>query len=445
MVISLGLLALALVMGIWSPVGAFWATCAAIPLVFQPVSIGSANVSLLELGILVSVVGVTFDALFGKPITRFRRWLKAGRDRYVWLGAGLLIVAGAISLRFQPDRDHVQEALRTYRWVVLEGIAAFVAARFAIQRRGARPVVVAIVAPALAVAAIALADVIWSGDGFQADGVTRATATYLHPNNLALYLERAFVLALGILILSGADRTRAWMVTTALIGCGLMATLSRGMLPAIAVGLLIIGWFAGKRSVVYATGGGLLVALAVFALVAGDRLMGNNSSGVLGARRDVWSAAVRMIADYPVSGIGMDQFLYQHNPRYIAPEAWSERYLSHPHNIVLDSWLSLGLPGLLLLAAFLVGLAACARAIQASTDPQRPARAAAIAAIMAGLVHGLVDNAYFLPDLAAFTWILIAVAIGDSESARARTLPPKLIAWRDGSAAVSRSECRQLV
>ena len=62
-------------------------------------------------------------------------------------------------------------------------------------------------------------------------------------------------------------------------------------------------------------------------------------------RIDLWKAGAAMIRDFPVSGIGLDQFLYWHPVRYIVPENWSERYVSHPHNIVLDFWLSLGVLG----------------------------------------------------------------------------------------------------
>lgn len=118
-----------------------------------------------------------------------------------------------------------------------------------------------------------------------------------------------------------------------------------------------------------------------------------------------------MVRDYPVSGIGLDQFLYHHAPRYIAPEAWSERYLSHPHNLLLDVWLSLGVPGLLILATALYLLVHRVWSWHRATAPAPAIAGAAAAALVTGLVHGLVDNAYFLPDLAAMTWILAALVL----------------------------------
>ncbi len=147
--------------------------------------------------------------------------------------------------------------------------------------------------------------------------------------------------------------------------------------------------------------------------MAGDRLRGSETSGFGSTRIHLWNAAVEMIRDYPISGIGLDQFLYHHTPRYIDPAAWPERYSSHPHNIVLDTWLSLGVPGLLLLAAALTAMALRARSIRRDERALPAFKAAAIAALTAGLAHGMIDNAYFLPDLAVLTWILIALVAVD--------------------------------
>jgi len=89
----------------------------------------------------------------------------------------------------------------------------------------------------------------------------------------------------------------------------------------------------------------------------------------------------------------------------------AESNLSHPHNIVLHFWLALGLPGLVA-AGWLVGRAlVLARVIAANTaDPLWRALAlGATASLMDFLVHGMIDNSYFLPDLAIVFWLTLAV------------------------------------
>ena len=112
-----------------------------------------------------------------------------------------------------------------------------------------------------------------------------------------------------------------------------------------------------------------------------------------------------------VFGIGLDQFLYVYTPRYVRPAAWSERFTSHPHNLILDLWLSLGILGLIVAAGYafvLVRRATQARALRSGLAT------AALAAIVAGFLHGLVDNGYFLPDLALVWWFLTALIEAES-------------------------------
>src|SRR5205085_10181531 len=73
----------------------------------------------------------------------------------------------------------------------------------------------------------------------------------------------------------------------------------------------------------------------------------NAGSGVL--RVGIWESSLRMLADHPIFGVGPDQFLNQFQAHYITPALEQERYTAHPHNLILDYWLSLGIMGLLIL------------------------------------------------------------------------------------------------
>jgi O-antigen ligase len=120
----------------------------------------------------------------------------------------------------------------------------------------------------------------------------------------------------------------------------------------------------------------------------------------------LWRASLDMIRDHPIWGVGLDQFLY-HYPQYMLPEAWREPNLSHPHNVLLDFWLSLGILGL---GALLWGLRTFYRRARSSQDAVRGAAQSllrgAAAAGVAMLLHGFVDNSYFVQDLAYATWMV---------------------------------------
>src|SRR5690606_28194054 len=87
-----------------------------------------------------------------------------------------------------------------------------------------------------------------------------------------------------------------------------------------------------------------------------DRLIDAGGSGAEPTRLTIWRAGWRMVLDHPIFGVGPDQFLYQYSRRYIEPMGWPERYTSHPHNLLLDVWLRLGVLGLAAMATLVAGL-----------------------------------------------------------------------------------------
>ncbi|MBC7238721.1 MAG: O-antigen ligase family protein, partial [Chloroflexi bacterium] len=119
--------------------------------------------------------------------------------------------------------------------------------------------------------------------------------------------------------------------------------------------------------------------------------------------------AWEMARDHPWVGVGPDNFLYYYGD-YIRPGAEVDRWLSHPHNVVLDFWLRLGIGGVAILAAFVGGVVARLRA-WLTNSPHREARLAALglaAGMAAGLAHGMMDSAYFTGELAG--WFMVALA-----------------------------------
>jgi O-antigen ligase len=145
-----------------------------------------------------------------------------------------------------------------------------------------------------------------------------------------------------------------------------------------------------------------------------------------------------MIRDHALLGIGPDNFLHHYfDPRAVdrhypaasncipahtvlparhyldLKSAWQEPCLSHPHNVVLDTRLSTGLIGLVALALFLVGFAMLARRnlrVLGAGWP-RAVQVACCAIVLTTLVHGLVDDAIFVPDLAVAFWLALALTV----------------------------------
>jgi O-antigen ligase len=388
------------------------ATIAAIPLIFHPVAIGSERFSLLEIGLIVSSIAVALHLLRARSLAPILDLLRPYGGTAV---AALLCLIAAFSITTIVDTSHRTESLRDLRVTIVEPVALLFLTRWAIRKRRAETLVGVLILSGAAIGVVAVVQMVLGRGEVIGDGIRRATGPYPHPNNLALYLERIALFGGAIALLRFRDR-RPWLGIVAILGIGLALTFSRGALLAVLAGGMAFVWLARIKHGVRWLAAGAVAMLGLFAIVAGDRLWSTGSSGHESSRELIWRASIEMIKDHPVFGLGLDQFYYQYAPRYIDPAGWSERYTSHPHNIVLDVWLRLGIAGVVLLAAAL-GLLAFqtvrSRRGQASSD----LRIAAAAMLVGGLAHGMVDNSFFLPDLAALTWMAVAFLEHDSGEA----------------------------
>jgi O-antigen ligase len=136
----------------------------------------------------------------------------------------------------------------------------------------------------------------------------------------------------------------------------------------------------------------------------------------------LWEATVEMIRDHPVTGVGLDNFLYRY-PEYMLREAWQEPDLSHPHNIILDYWTRLGICGVVVLL-WMVGsfFSLALRTYQHLADSDgRAIILGLIASMAAVLAHGLIDHSYFLVDLAFvfffdLGWLRAVAATSDPQT-----------------------------
>jgi O-antigen ligase len=253
------------------------------------------------------------------------------------------------------------------------------------------------------------------------EGARRLASVYGSPNNVGLWLGRCLPFALAFVLLP-LDRRRRWFGGAALAVYlpALILTQSAGALfvgvpVAIAVTLLAA---RGRRAWLplaglAAAGVAALPVLLQFPRFA--RLL-DPTEGTNFFRLRVWQSGVAMIRDHPLLGIGQDQFLYAFRGQYILPDAWQEPNLSHPHNLLLEFWLRLGLLGALLaIALHLVLVRALLRgrawARSKADSPLVLALMVGALGCLANLVaHGMIDNSVFLNDLVYVFMLLCAVA-----------------------------------
>lgn len=382
----------------------------ALPFSARPASLGPLEISTAEGAILLAAV------VYGGAAARARLTPRNGGafpsppthlPSADWAAAAFL-GAGLLSLLVT---EYPKQSLRELRWLIVEPIILYLIACGAITTPHRIAVTLWSVVVAGAVTAVAaLAAAATSGE--LAALATRPAFPFHSPNHLGLFLGRAAAVAAAI-ALFGPGRRWA-MGALAIIGLALGRSLSLGAWVGVGSAALALAALRGRRWL-GAAGVLILVALLGVALVLPpERTLGrfDPDRGTALFRMQIWDAALRMAADHPVLGVGLDNFLYQYRGHYMRPDAWEEPNISHPHNWLLHFWLALGVPGLVAAVAMAGWLLQRSRTLLASPHSltARTVGAATMATLVDTLVHGSFDNSYFLIDAAMLWWLVAALA-----------------------------------
>lgn len=383
----------------------FWA-----PFFLSPVELYSYAFPLVEIILLISAA-----AGFTKVIVSIGRKLQMDNAAFTVfsrrslqsvtamdIAVGGMALLAVISLYWTR---HVDTAMTELRTLIIEPAIFYLLLRMARpDRKTLVHCCLAVLFAGVVVCLIGLYDIIL------AQGHLPLKSVYGSPNNVGLLLGRAIPLALALFVVKVDSRLRRFAAGGLVI-----------MLPALmltqSIGALLLGVPAGLSAVFIGRYGrkavAPLVALAALGFVSVILLAQYSaaianaldfSSGTSFVRLRLWESTISMLQDKPVTGFGLDQFLYYFGGQYIRPDAIWDADLSHPHNFILDFWTRLSVFGLCLfgLIQFLFwrGAIAVSRTYLQG-DSLLYAMALGLCGSMAALLaHGLVDNSVFVIDLA---------------------------------------------
>jgi O-antigen ligase len=357
----------------------------------------------------------TATTLNSSHFTRYSLLVTRYASRFTSLDYALLALI-LISLLSPLIAANTGVAIRELRVVVIDSALFYWLVRSAgLERRGLWRLVDALVVAGLLLALYGFYQYFISGDVIVAEGVRRMRSIYPSPNNLSLFLGRIVPLA-GVLAVWGSERWRRVFYALAglLMVAALFLTFSRAAwLVGLPLTALFVGLVRGRRAIAVALAAVIAIGLSVlpFAGTARIRSLFQLAPGSSTYRRlKLWQATLDMIRDHPIFGVGLDNFLYQYREHYILPGALDDPNLSHPHNVVLDFWARLGILGV---AAFVWIEAAFFRvAWHIYTRGATEDRALALglmAAMVYVLAHGLLDQSFFLVDLAYVFMLVVGV------------------------------------
>jgi O-antigen ligase len=321
------------------------------------------------------------------------------------------VLIGILSVRIASNFG---VASREFRVIVIEPALLYGLIRASkLSPRALQRLVDAFILSALVVSLIGLYQFLFTDYVIVVEGVRRVLAVYGSPNNLALFLERALPLVLVLALYVEKRRRRvAYALAAVPIALCIYLTYSRAAwLVGLPPALLLVGLLSGRRARLAIVGLMVVGALALIPFMRTDRFWSlfETGTGTGFFRVSVWESGLAMLRDHPVFGVGLDNFLYEY-AKYANPDAWREPNLSHPHNIVLDFWLRMGMLGLgvmiwMVVQFYTKGI----RALQFEED--KALALGLMAGMTAALAHGMIDAAYFYVDI-AFVWMMMLGIMG---------------------------------
>jgi O-antigen ligase len=362
-------------------------------------------------------------------------WLyrhRTGEIRPLWVrepsivwAAMLYMAAGVLSLWNAPHRDLVfleevrlatlfltmlvvmnlrgQEQLRTF--VLFLTVSAFV--------QGALATTQFVTHSSLGLRVFGAADLVKLDIGTAA---SRATGTIGHPNVLGYYLEMALPLGLALFLVERRTLQRMWYLAAFLATlAGLVATLSRGAWLSVPVSCGFTLWVLyRKRAFRLGSGVGLSLIGAVaivflyFAYPTIERRFLHDDYSSAAARMPLNRATLSIIGQYPVVGVGLNNFAEVFHAydttgysriftkRSATGQAISSKPYKHVvHNLVLWVWAEIGTLGLLaFIWLFAAAFRLAWRASRGADDWSRAVLVACVAGMLGHLVHAQVDPGF---------------------------------------------------
>jgi putative inorganic carbon (HCO3(-)) transporter len=405
--------------------------------------------SLVEVTLAICLVVALLRLIFKPEDRRFLLSWSEVRDRlgpFLWPIA-VFVVAAALSITVAYEKSF---AIRAFREEVVDPLI-YVALIFMYlrTRKDVLRLLGAFLGCGLVIALLGLAQYMFFRNTLmvESDGIQRVHAVYGSANNVAIFFD--YVLPLPMALLLGKVSWKSRLLALALIvpmAIVIDLTSSRGSwMVAIPIASVFVIVCALRNRKLVIRGG--LVSVVVLALVLGifhtriwnyvvDGHVGSDGHSTALMRPFLWLSALSMVHDSPWLGYGMDNWLCHYSKNDVCPsglhqywiKVWhgvptglaDEPALSHPHNVFLHVWVSMGVFGMLAFVAVLVLFywlfARVLRQLDKKGDVKHREQwrwmvVGVGAAMLAAMAQGQIDSAFLEQDLAFCFWILVAALL----------------------------------
>jgi len=258
----------------------------------------------------------------------------------------------------------------------------------------------------------------------------RVKSTFAFPNTLSMFLEMVILLFTGTVLLKEEGLKIKTVLFVLLLGEALILTYSRGGLISVTCALMFVFFISrtkpglkdrAKRVLAIAGIMGLLFVLTgIFDNVFQKRFLSIFSRSYLSNRERVylWESAVSIIGDYPLLGVGPDDFRWVYAKKYARDAPYSTLWFSEEgvpsHNsnsMFLEMGSDTGIAGLGIFLVLTCGIFACV--FRAFKKPSNQFVLCLIPGFIGAFavffLHGMIDCFfYYLPVLLLF-WVLMGM------------------------------------
>ncbi|MFC1663147.1 O-antigen ligase family protein [Patescibacteria group bacterium] len=242
----------------------------------------------------------------------------------------------------------------------------------------------------------------------------RVSSIFEYPNAVGLFVAPIVGLFLSLVIKrKNQSSTKKNLFAAGTVVFGILATVlavSQGAWLGILAALIFVSLFSRWRKFIFIS---LALLMIILLIIPGTRsnvvetVTFRDTSGDVRLR--LWQGTIDLLRDHPIIGAGLSGFPWLYDSYR---DAAHTELLLYPHNVVLNFWVTTGLAGL---AAFIVIVAKFFQLIffklKQGLESMVSLRLGLAAAMIALLIHGLVDVPYFKNDLAILFWLIVGLSI----------------------------------
>ncbi|MDI3480562.1 MAG: hypothetical protein PWQ97_217 [Tepidanaerobacteraceae bacterium] len=237
---------------------------------------------------------------------------------------------------------------------------------------------------------------------------TRVYATLENPNVLAEYLALSIPVVLGVLMGSkSAIRKLIFFIILIVLLICLVLTFSRGAWLGLALALVVFAALKEPRLLVWLILLGFISPLFMPSVVI-NRVasIGSLEDSSNAFRVTIWIAAIRMIKDYWITGVGLGLTAFS---RVYRDYMIAGTPALHAHNLYLEIGIEMGIAGLLTFIWMIIASFSSAMNCIKNDNWHSFVLAGVVAALAGHLLHGMFDYVWFSPRIVMEFWMFLGM------------------------------------